>query len=503
VTPKPIWLAALTAALPLTAPAARAAADRPTPPKCLAHAKALCFFHHPVCVALDAASSLFWGEALYTIAPPPSYPGAVSCAAPACAAVPACAPMPCGNNENYWRPAGMPPPVPVGAPMPCPCPPMPHPVIGFPGTTPACAPMTFCAEPLPFCAPCCTTPAPAAKHYVVQTKLMRTGPGGVAEETHSKVATAEGATLATVIGGAPWDRPNEPAGAMYVHVVGRGAHKVGLGLAVESGHSECGKDGEWTWCDGVSVRRTIKLGKPVRFALRKGPGGKAQTWAEVTVTEVSHAGPERIATAPRPLPPPPCPAPGVVAGMAAGFGELCGCQTWAEGMTLPSGRYVNHPPQYFPPSPAFPLTREPAPQQVGWMAPPPLVSPTPLPVVAVPVPAPARPVASPVIRAAAHEGKTWLEMHSGTACLRCQALVLKVGADDSLKITAGNGAVRVRSATLKATADGVRPLGSHGLALEGHVHLSCREMHLKADKIEVWLDGEHVKVKTATHTAEE
>ncbi len=37
---------------------------------------------------------------------------------------------------------------------------------------------------------------------------------------------------------------------------------------------------------------------------------------------------------------------------------LTGCQTWVGGMTLPSGRYLEHPPQYFPPSPEFPLDRE-------------------------------------------------------------------------------------------------------------------------------------------------
>lgn len=35
-----------------------------------------------------------------------------------------------------------------------------------------------------------------------------------------------------------------------------------------------------------------------------------------------------------------------------------GCQTWIGGMTLPSGHYLQHPPQYFKESPAFPLTRE-------------------------------------------------------------------------------------------------------------------------------------------------
>ena len=36
-----------------------------------------------------------------------------------------------------------------------------------------------------------------------------------------------------------------------------------------------------------------------------------------------------------------------------------GCQTWMGGMTLPSGHYLEqHPPQYFPEEPDFPLTRE-------------------------------------------------------------------------------------------------------------------------------------------------
>jgi hypothetical protein len=44
-------------------------------------------------------------------------------------------------------------------------------------------------------------------------------------------------------------------------------------------------------------------------------------------------------------------------GLSAGLST--GCQTWMGGMTLPSGHYLeNHPPQYFPQEPDFPLTRE-------------------------------------------------------------------------------------------------------------------------------------------------
>lgn len=35
-----------------------------------------------------------------------------------------------------------------------------------------------------------------------------------------------------------------------------------------------------------------------------------------------------------------------------------GCQTYYGGMTLPSPRYLDHYPQYFPPEPNFPLPRE-------------------------------------------------------------------------------------------------------------------------------------------------
>jgi hypothetical protein len=48
----------------------------------------------------------------------------------------------------------------------------------------------------------------------------------------------------------------------------------------------------------------------------------------------------------------------VLAGAGLVLTALSGCQTWVAGMTLPSGRYLQHPPQYFPPSPPFPLERE-------------------------------------------------------------------------------------------------------------------------------------------------
>lgn len=49
---------------------------------------------------------------------------------------------------------------------------------------------------------------------------------------------------------------------------------------------------------------------------------------------------------------------GWMAGIGLGLATATGCQTWTSGMTLPSPQYLKHPPQYFAPSPAFPLSRE-------------------------------------------------------------------------------------------------------------------------------------------------
>ena len=57
-----------------------------------------------------------------------------------------------------------------------------------------------------------------------------------------------------------------------------------------------------------------------------------------------------------------------LAGLGFALLALSGCQTWTSGMTLPSGRYLQHPPQYIPPSPPFPLPRELSSQQAAEAA---------------------------------------------------------------------------------------------------------------------------------------
>jgi len=50
-------------------------------------------------------------------------------------------------------------------------------------------------------------------------------------------------------------------------------------------------------------------------------------------------------------------------GLAMLIVVATGCQTNMGGMTLPSGRYLEHPPQYFPEDPDFPLEKELASQE--------------------------------------------------------------------------------------------------------------------------------------------
>lgn len=66
-----------------------------------------------------------------------------------------------------------------------------------------------------------------------------------------------------------------------------------------------------------------------------------------------------------------------VLGLGLTLASLTGCQTWtySSGMTLPSGRYLQHRPQYIPPSPDFPLERELAYQQQQMAANPALQAP--------------------------------------------------------------------------------------------------------------------------------
>lgn len=84
-----------------------------------------------------------------------------------------------------------------------------------------------------------------------------------------------------------------------------------------------------------------------------------------------------------------------LAGLGLGLAALSGCQANVAGMTLPSGHYLEHPPQYSAPSPPYPLPRELASMDAinaanvpGGGPAVPLPAPVPAPVLPPPVPVP-------------------------------------------------------------------------------------------------------------------
>src|SRR5579884_1671341 len=81
-----------------------------------------------------------------------------------------------------------------------------------------------------------------------------------------------------------------------------------------------------------------------------------------------------------------------MAGAGLTLAALTGCQTWIAGMTLPSGHYLQHPPQFFAPEPPFTLTNELARQEetygAGVAVP---GAPAPPPAGALPAPVPGVP----------------------------------------------------------------------------------------------------------------
>ena len=86
---------------------------------------------------------------------------------------------------------------------------------------------------------------------------------------------------------------------------------------------------------------------------------------------------------------------GTIVGLS--LTTLVGCQTWVTeaGVTLPSGHYLEHPAQYVPASPPFPLSRELTSMEAGGAiagaaagAGQPAIAPVPVPAPPPPMPVP-------------------------------------------------------------------------------------------------------------------
>ncbi len=166
--------------------------------------------------------------------------------------------------------------------------------------------------------------------------------------------------------------------------------------------------------------------------------------------------------------------------------DLCS-QNGCADMTLPAAKYVNHPPQYMPPSPPFPQAAVlPPPRELPDSATPPTVA------CGLACPAATACASKIHIRAMADDGQ--LEMSIGDdACMTCKKMIVKVGGC-ALTMTTADGKVRIRSAELKGWADCVQTDRKERLILKGDAVL-----HYKKDgQITQILAGEHIELNLAT-----
>ena len=177
----------------------------------------------------------------------------------------------------------------------------------------------------------------------------------------------------------------------------------------------------------------------------------------------------------------------------------------------PAPCYVQHPPNYVPPSPPFP---EPRPVAV---LPPPLPDAVYAPVSSAPcappvvscisaaTPATAYVVTTPSatkMRIAAQSDGDQLEMCISGACVSCKKMTVKIG-DCPLTVTRMGDKVRIRGEELRASAACIRSERTDWLILEGgavlrHVKAGQQPDIIRAERIELNPRTGAVTIKAAT-----
>jgi hypothetical protein len=181
--------------------------------------------------------------------------------------------------------------------------------------------------------------------------------------------------------------------------------------------------------------------------------------------------------------------------------DLCS-QTWSDGMMLPSGRYLEHPPQYLSPSPPFPMPRELAAQEASAATILPMpraettinASGTPTTVacsVAEPLPPPT-PATTVCITADWYGSALDMNINDDDACLSSKKMTMKVG-DRQLTLTPVDGRVRVRAPGMFGEADCVRTDRKDRLILKGNAVLRFS----KAGQQPQVMKGERIELNLA------
>lgn len=410
-----------------------------------------------------------------------------------------------------------PPPAPVftpysyavtASPMPCP-PPCVAPMMAPP------APPCYAAPAMPPCCyPACpmtgTMPGPysagaALGHqYAVNMMLAKNGPGESKKVlAYPKLAVLEGQTGSITLGcGVPqsfaWpvssasisDEAADPAKLncqMEVQVTRLKSDKVLVELAVEQNeHAYCGKHGSLEVCTCMAASQEVKLGKTVKLVMKKDAKGAPQSWVELEVNEV-----------PEPAKPSKPAKPAVA------------------GLTLPSGHYLQHPPQYMPPAPAFPLVREYV--QMEQISPVDRPS-SPRPYASCPAPVvqcattTTVPVAhgpSFAVSVSQAEGNPFLDMQWGDTHLTCRQMTLEMPGCGKMELSIYNkNRVLLRGPKFNACADRLSKLAAGDrLVFQGHVKLNCSgnkefAAEVAGDRVMLELKDGKVEIKTVDGSAD-
>jgi hypothetical protein len=348
-------------------------------------------------------------------------------------------------------------------------------------------------------------------------------------------------------------------GVVHVQVSGEMDGSVDLDLNVQQSEvQDSSKEGIEVRNHGLHVVRPVKLDKPMKLVLDRGPEGSMQRWIEVTVS-APPAEPNSFrnlssnpvswqlgmpAAQPTPvLAMPPCsaaqdsecPAETLMDLVGEVLSEIVECffPCNDERCPAPNACYLQHPPQYYPPAPAFPLARELAVQQaigpVPAFACPPIkevviressaARPSPeclaaprecphyasnsspnsvTPIQTCAATLPARTL--PPIHVSVMDGEPRLEITcGGGARMCCKKLDLKMSDSQPMTLAAASGQVQLQSSQVEARANVVTTDQKDLLVLEGKVRLRYNKdgqsADIVADRIEVSLSEGTLKIK--------
>jgi hypothetical protein len=341
-----------------------------------------------------------------------------------------------------------------------------------------------------------------------QTEAVTMCPKLMVPEGHGCMVSFDGqeAVLGKCVAACPKMQPcGHSGGVVQVQVVGEKDGEIDLDLHVQQTEIEkTSKEGMQVLSHSLHVVRTVSLGKATRLVLDRSCGGTPTRWLEVRVSpgETTAMPPVRTACSDAPccpacrmaerLPPPreagceECSPAGIdvvfdVVGEV--LSELASCffppyTEEQEQITLPSGKYLQHPPQYLPVAMPCPCPQG-APIQMCAAA----VTERMAPAIHVKVP----------------DGESRLEITCGGGVrMACKKMDLNL-ADSPWTLAAAEGQVRLKAPQVQACANEISTDQKDLLILKGKVRLSYtkdgQSAAILADCIEISFTDGTLKVK--------